>query len=389
MRQFLTKPSRLQRTGGQLGFTLVELLVVIAIIGTLVGLLLPAVQSAREAARSNTCRNSLTQLQKAIANRETSLNDYPGYINSLGIKGSQQQIRASWAVMTFPYIEQTALWERWSQALVDTSTTGGALLSQKANGAEVVELEIFVCPSDPPVTPGAPNLSYVANAGWVQRSNELRGSSSGINNLPTPKNFLQDNQENPANGVFFDRNRNLPPAVARKGPQDANDAVPNPEIKMTTAYIQAKGDGTSNTMLLAENLQAAYWAFDNVNQYTSSGYGDQKYHFGFCWEQPGVVLGGSPGSPESKARMNGDLEPDSHMDVQDIRPTDSFATSLHPGGVNVAFVGGSVKFIADQIDTLIYARLMTSNAKKSDLWQNINGTDAYEKNMPPLDEGAF
>ena len=87
--------------------------------------------------------------------------------------------------------------------------------------------------------------------------------------------------------------------------------------------------------------------------------------------------------------MNGDLEPDSHTDVQDIRPTDAFATSLHPGGVNVAFVGGSVKFIADQIDTLIYCRLMTSNAKKADLWQNINGGDTYEKNMPPLDEGTF
>ncbi len=86
------------RHTSKLGFTLVELLVVIAIIGTLVGLLLPAVQSARESARSNTCRNNLVQLQKALSQRESSLGDFPGYINNLGVKGTQNQIRASWVV---------------------------------------------------------------------------------------------------------------------------------------------------------------------------------------------------------------------------------------------------------------------------------------------------
>ena len=70
------------------GFTLVELLVVIAIIGTLVGLLLPAVQAAREAARNNTCKNNIKQLQIGLTTRESSLGDYPGYVNELGIAGS-------------------------------------------------------------------------------------------------------------------------------------------------------------------------------------------------------------------------------------------------------------------------------------------------------------
>ena len=65
------------------GFTLVELLVVIAIIGTLVALLLPAVQNARETARSNTCRNNLKQLSLALASMDTQLKKLPGYSNEL------------------------------------------------------------------------------------------------------------------------------------------------------------------------------------------------------------------------------------------------------------------------------------------------------------------
>ena len=73
------------------GFTLVELLVVIAIIGTLVALLLPAVQSARETARGNTCRNNMKQLMTALANMDSTLKKLPGYSNEVfnpnGTKG--------------------------------------------------------------------------------------------------------------------------------------------------------------------------------------------------------------------------------------------------------------------------------------------------------------
>ena len=119
------------RHTSKLGFTLVELLVVIAIIGTLVGLLLPAVQSARESARSNTCKNNLRQLQTALTIRETSLGQFPGYINKLGVPGdkAENQNRASWLVMTFPQIEQSALWDDWQKGAAGGATDGQGLFS--------------------------------------------------------------------------------------------------------------------------------------------------------------------------------------------------------------------------------------------------------------------
>lgn len=96
------------------GFTLVELLVVIAIIGMLMGLLLPAVQQAREAARQMSCSNNLHQLSLALNNHLASLKYFP----SGGVSGYQyvgdadktlQEQRSSWTYAIMPYMEQQAL----------------------------------------------------------------------------------------------------------------------------------------------------------------------------------------------------------------------------------------------------------------------------------------
>ena len=355
------------RQSSRKAFTLVELLVVIAIIGTLVGLLLPAVQAAREAARNNTCKNNLRQLSLALSTRETSLKNYPGYINKLGIAGSDKMVRASWVVSTFPYVEQVQLFEQWNSG----------------DPSNMPPIEILVCPSNPPTTINDPNLSYVANSGWRQSWNR-----SG------------PNWENPANGVFTDRTRTaditpnpdpnwLPSQDVRDASQPKNDA---PEHVMTTAYLQ-KADGLTKTMLLSESLGALYWGYRDTNDYQNTQ--DASFHFGFVWEQPTAV------ASDSKRRINGSKDPvnytnfaDMSSSVQgeqpilqegDINQRPGISSSFHPAGVNSAFAGGQVAFITDQIEPRVYAQLMTSNHKQSEL-----GTAPdYEKNLPEPSDDAF
>jgi prepilin-type N-terminal cleavage/methylation domain-containing protein len=96
------------------GFTLVELLVVIAIIGILVALLLPAVQSAREAARRSTCQNNLRQVAIAMHSHHDAIKHFPsggwGYVwTGDPDRGSGRKQPGGWAFSILPYMEQTSL----------------------------------------------------------------------------------------------------------------------------------------------------------------------------------------------------------------------------------------------------------------------------------------
>jgi len=347
------------RHSARKAFTLVELLVVIAIIGTLVGLLLPAVQSAREAARRSQCTNSLKQLATALTIREGSTKDLPGYINKLGITGSNKISRASWVVMTFPHIEQVQLFEQWN--------SGNPTYSA---------IELLVCPSNPPVTQGEPSLSYVANSGF--RRSWDRG---GTGNFPW---------EPAANGLFFDRTRraevippvnpNGPPVPAWPTTNDARDGSnPNndaPDVTMSFAYLQGKGDGTSKTLLLSESLAALHWAY-GPNDYGAAT--DAGIHFGFTWEQPSYI---AQDERTRKVRINGSKEPPNYTTFGEMTqllsqeasettanplPRPGTPSSNHPGGVNAVFAGSQVQFISDQIDPFVYGQLCTSNHKQSEL----------------------
>lgn len=95
------------------GFTLVELLVVIAIIGILVGLLLPAVQQIREAARRTQCLNNLKQLGLAAHNYESAFKRFPpGYLGATPLPGDySQNSNIGHLVHLLPYVEQQAIYD--------------------------------------------------------------------------------------------------------------------------------------------------------------------------------------------------------------------------------------------------------------------------------------
>lgn len=131
------------RAASRRGFTLVELLVVIAVIGTLVGLLLPAVQSAREASRRSACQNNLRQLGIAIQNFENATKCFPPSSWAVSTSGDPWSGQAR----LLPYMEGDSLFQK-----IDFNQNYSAAANKNLfppNGVSAIKVDVLVCPSDP------------------------------------------------------------------------------------------------------------------------------------------------------------------------------------------------------------------------------------------------
>jgi prepilin-type N-terminal cleavage/methylation domain-containing protein/prepilin-type processing-associated H-X9-DG protein len=124
------------------GFTLIELLVVMALIGTLVGLLLPAVQAAREQARRAACTNNLKQIGLALANYANRHGAFPPGYQSIYDPNFRQEVGPGWgwASMILPDLEQ--------QPLADSIRFESPMQVPGMSTARLASLRIFLCPSD-------------------------------------------------------------------------------------------------------------------------------------------------------------------------------------------------------------------------------------------------
>jgi prepilin-type N-terminal cleavage/methylation domain-containing protein len=133
------------------GFTLIELLVVISIIGILIGMLLPAVQQVREAARRTVCKNNLRQLSLALHNYESGLQQFPpgyAYVSgsdyastgySIGA-GDANHLGQAWGAFILPQLEQGNIYDQ-----VDFKLPGFDVANLTARETEI---STFLCPTD-------------------------------------------------------------------------------------------------------------------------------------------------------------------------------------------------------------------------------------------------
>ena len=194
----------MSRISRRSGFTLVELLVVIAIIGVLVALLLPAVQAAREAARRSSCTNNMRQLGVALHNHHDTMNRFPpGCANDkapFGTHAAGAGWGSSWKVYILPYIEQTAIYDKW---LFDGNNSG---YTHPSNMTYVnrVKIATYRCPSS-----AMPEwYSASGNAGSIQMFTSYTGIAGSYSpNVPFNNCGSGSNGFTAEDGVLFANSR--------------------------------------------------------------------------------------------------------------------------------------------------------------------------------------
>ena len=178
-------PSR--NGAGPRGLTLVELLVVVAIIGLLVALLLPAVQSAREAARRTQCANNLKQVALAAHAYDTSTRQLP--------PSRMSNCQATWAVFLLPFLEQQQVYAQWDLSMCTydhpesvrcTLVPAYLCPSRGASRPMVEELPDGTHPIHPQVKLKAAYGDYNCVTGLTIRTGSEGGNHEGDNVLLTP-----------------------------------------------------------------------------------------------------------------------------------------------------------------------------------------------------------
>jgi len=271
------------------GFTLVELLVVIAIIGTLVGLLLPAVQAAREAANRSACSNNLKQIGLAFQTYHDSKKAYP----HAGSDGPNQSccdatVRTGWNWMWWilPYLEETNL------ANLPDDTTNNATVAAAA-------IKVYYCPSRRiPRVYGGTTISgrsdYAANGG---------------------RDMAYNGDEGPFLRQWTNPSASLPITSPPRTPRKLKDLV----------------DGLTTTVLAGEKQ------LHSSVQGTAGGDNERWNNSG--WDQDCLRFGASVPQPDSK-----------HPTALSSTFWSTRFGGQHPGGVLLVYADGSVRLVSYEID---------------------------------------
>jgi prepilin-type N-terminal cleavage/methylation domain-containing protein/prepilin-type processing-associated H-X9-DG protein len=361
------------------GFTLIELLVVIAIIAVLIALLLPAVQSAREAARRAQCVNNLKQIGLALHNYHQTSDRFPqGHAASADQLAYSDKSYAGWTEWSaqaemLPYLEQSVLYNS-----INYAYCGGYNYGQVCNATGWSSIvNTYLCPSDtnagaggaPAAGTNPPNTnSYRASVGTTS----LPGWNNGpgyASCQPDPLNIaggnpgcqpystglfcywyafgIRDCTDGTSNTIAYSESlvgdtNNVSPlhrnnsvtGVTAAQPADVQDVSALPPLTLTNA-LQA--------------CTAAYKAGTNLSNGNGSRWGWGAVTMSMFQT---IVTPNSTLYPWNSCRSS----------CAGCGPDDasySNAQSSHPGGVNVLFADGSVKFVKDSVDQRTWFALGT------------------------------
>jgi prepilin-type N-terminal cleavage/methylation domain-containing protein/prepilin-type processing-associated H-X9-DG protein len=309
------------------GFTLIELLVVIAIIGVLIALLLPAVQSAREAARRAQCTNNLKQIGIALHNYHDANGRLP-LSRTIVVSGGAININKAFSghSQLLPYLEQTPLYNAINFNLTwNPDPLNGGYDANATARATVVST--FLCPSDPKtkVPPGYAGNNYRANEG----SNFLFGSEESD---PAGVNAAQP----PPNGMFF-ANRSL--GLSDNTDGTSHTAVFSEHVKgdFSQAIATEKSD-TFRPGVYPATIDEAVRICRELNWRDLRYQGVSDVGAPWLYGYHSTTQYYHVGPPNSRSCMFPPLR---------ISTT---ANSAHPGGVNVLFGDGTVRFVKETIE---------------------------------------
>lgn len=336
------------------GFTLIELLVVISIIATLMSLILPAIQNAREAARRTQCLNNLRNVTVAIHSFASSNKSKLPASATMLPNGTNPDAHAegyAWTVDLLPYLDQQGTFDRWQRNEPWTSANNGPLASN-------LYVPAFACPNDETAFQVAGGLTYVVNSGFGDDdpATDTLTNSSGT----TPVAMTRTNRHS----YFvepFDWNGD-----GDVGRDDAADGLITKDTGVmwpkfdgennTSSTLGKVYDGTSNTLLIGENIKSGVPGSNWADPRTRAC----SFMFPLVATSVGTATLTDPTGAIGLDAAGAPLPAYPNDSKAAAQGTTAFLASNHPGIVVVAFVDGAVSTLSEDIDQQVYTSLMTA-----------------------------